>query len=124
MIKKAVLAAVLAVAACSNPAQQTAVTGAVVTLASVAAANNTTVASLVTKGALFCQSPQLASGQTIAGIVAVSLTSGQTASVLNQGSQAVADACSAISMIPVPAPANPSAVPVVTVPAANLPPTA
>lgn len=124
MIKKTIFAGVLALSACSNAAQQSAVTGAAVTLAAVAAANNTTVASLVTKGALFCQSPQLASGQTIAGIVAVSLTSGQTASVINQASQAVADACSAIGMIPVAPPANPSSVPTVVVPSAKLPPTA
>lgn len=109
------LIAVLALAACSDPVQKSAVTDAVVTLASVAAANNTTVADIVAKGALFCASPKLAAADMVASIVAVQLPSGQAASVINQGSKAVADTCAVLGKIPVPPPANPAVVPAVTV---------
>lgn len=122
MIRTVALFAVLAVAACSDPAQQAAVTNAAVTLATVAAANNTTVADIVTKGGLFCASPKLAAAEQIAGIVAVQLPSGQAVSVTNQGAAAVAATCAALGKVPVPAPADPSSVPMATV-ASTLPPT-
>lgn len=117
------LLAALALAACSNPTQQAAVTNASITLASVAAANNTTVADIVTKGGLFCASPKLTAAETVANIVAVQLPSGQAVSVTNQASAVVAATCAALGMVPVPPPANPAVVPMATVATTALPPT-
>ena len=77
-------------------------------LASVAAANSSTVSDQVQKGALFCQKVQ-ASGPLV---VALANIYGAPVTVLNQTSQAVADACALVGAFPVAPPANPAVVPV------------
>lgn len=113
----------LVVAGCSSltPAQQSAAIAAGTTLASVAAAQNTTVANIVAKGALFCKTATPAVDAVSAGVVAVAVASNPAtapviASVTGQANSVVAAVCAALNGVPVPAPADPSSVPVVAAP--------
>lgn len=109
----AILATAVALAACgTTPTQQTAIGGAVATLAGVAAAQNSTVASIVTKGGLFC-SQKVAVGAPL--VVALANLSGAPVSVTGMASKDVAAACGLIGAIPVPPPADPASVPVAPV---------
>lgn len=105
----------LALSACgSTPTQQASLVAAGTTLAAIAAANNTTVAKVVSQGALFCQSGGAAGVNALT--VAVATVAGLPASVTGQTSQAVAQTCGALSMVPVPPPAAPESVPVLVAP--------
>lgn len=105
----------LALSACGGtPAQQASLVAAGTTLAAIAAANNTTVAKVVSQGALFCQSGGAAGVNALT--VAVATVAGLPASVTGQTSQAVAQTCGALSMVPVPPPAAPESVPVLVAP--------
>lgn len=111
--------AAIALAGCgTTPAQQTAVSGAVATLASVAAAQNSTVASIVAKGGLFC-SQEVALGAPL--VVALANLSDAPVSVTGMAAADVATACALIGAIPVAPPADPASVPVVVAPVAVLP---
>lgn len=110
-----ILASLIALAGCGanvTDAQkaQLEVTGQAfaMSLASVAAANSSTVSDQVQKGALFCQKAQ-ASGPLV---VALANIYGAPVTVVNQTSQAVADACALVGAVPVAPPADPAVVPV------------
>lgn len=119
MTREIVLAALVALAGCgTTTTQQTAVTGAVATLAGVAAAQNTTVASLVTKGNLFC-SQKVVLGAPL--VVALANLAGAPVSVTGMAAADVATACGLIGAVPVAPPADPASVPVVAAPVAVLP---
>jgi hypothetical protein len=94
--------------ATTTPATQS-VVGASATLASVATAANTTAATLVSKGQLFCSGAN--------GIIAVVRDLSTPSSIIGEAASVATTACQIAdaTSVPVPAPANPAAVPVAVV---------